>query len=79
MGIGSHGVAVGHYWDVASDIVFGYVWHDGVFLTTLRVPDARETYPTSITPSGTIVGYHWDTEAWNVRGFIAEPLNPTGR
>jgi uncharacterized membrane protein len=78
MGISSH-VVLGHFWDVASGIVYGYVWQGGEFIATLRVPDARDTYPTSITPSGTIAGYHWDAEAGSWRGFVAEPLNPSGR
>jgi uncharacterized membrane protein len=76
-GIGNHGV-VGHFWDIASDIVYGYVWQAGTFTSTFRVPDAWDTYPTSITPSGTIVGYHLGAD-WTIRGFIAEPLNPAGR
>jgi hypothetical protein len=76
-GIGNHSV-VGHYWDIASDIVYGYVWQAGNFTGTLRVPDAWDTYPLSITPSGVIVGYHLGAD-WTVRGFIAEPLNPAGR
>lgn len=78
MGIGDNGAVVGHYYDLASGIVHGYVWLDGDFRATLTVPGVSETYPTSITPSGVIAGYTWDPVA-GVRGFIAEPLNPAGK
>lgn len=77
-GIGDHGAAVGHYWEISSDIVYGYVWQDGAFAATLRVPGAWDTYPTSITPSGVVAGYHLDA-SFAVHGFIAEPLNRVGK
>lgn len=77
-GIGDQGAVVGHYSDLASGIVYGYLWQHGEFAATLRAPGALETYPTSITASGMIAGYFWD--ASSVRhGFVAEPLNPSGR
>lgn len=76
-GIGDHGVAVGHYSDLAAGKVYGYAWRDGEFVARLEVPDAPETYPTSITQAGTIAGYYWSS-ATGIRGFIAEPLNPAG-
>jgi hypothetical protein len=78
MGISMHAV-VGHYQDSSNNIVYGYVWQDGAFTATLRVPEAAQTFPTSITPSGAIAGYHWDAAANNWRGFVATPQNQAGR
>jgi uncharacterized membrane protein len=77
MGIGAQWI-VGHYLELASGIVYGYVWQNGAFTATLRVPGAWETFPTSITSSGTIAGYYYDAD-WKLHGFIAEPVNPAGR
>jgi hypothetical protein len=70
---------IGHYQDLSNDVVYGFVWQDGDFTTTLRVPDAAETYPISITPAGTVAGYHRAAAAGGWRGFVAEPLNGGGR
>jgi hypothetical protein len=88
-GIGVHGEVVGHYTDVtayntdsSSYSIFGYLYQDGAF-ETLQAPGARETYPSSITPNGTIAGYFRTYDpvkhSWTVHGFVAAPLNPTGR
>jgi hypothetical protein len=78
MGTGPHGQALGHWWDSADDVVYGYVWQNGQFVGTLRYPEAPDTYPTSMSPSGVVVGYYLDA-GWVARGFVAEPLNPNGR
>jgi uncharacterized membrane protein len=78
MGTGSHGQAVGHYWDSVEAIVYGYIWRNGEFIGTLRYPEAPDTYPTSMSPSGVVVGYYLDSD-WVQHGFMAEPLNSAGR
>jgi uncharacterized membrane protein len=77
-GIGVHGEVVGHFGDAASSAVYGYLWTDGELVAQLQVPDAKQTYPLSITPGGVIAGYHVDASDGN-HGFIATPLNPAGR
>jgi hypothetical protein len=76
-GIGVHGEVLGHYYDPEADEVYGYVWLNGEFVARLQPPDATQTYPTSITPTGVIAGYHVDGNGAS-HGFIAEPLNPAG-
>lgn len=78
MGIGVHGEVLGHYLDPLDALVYGYMWLNGSFVARLQAPGAVETYPTSITPSGVIAGWHFD-ENYVSHGFIAEPLNPSGR
>jgi uncharacterized membrane protein len=58
-GIGVHGDVAGHYTDIATpDVaVSGYLWQNGSFRARLVVPGAIGTYPSSITPNGTIAGY----------------------
>lgn len=76
-GIGDQGSAVGHYADLATGIVHGYVWRGGSFTGTLRVPDAHQTYPLSMTPNGVVAGYYLDA-TWAQHGFVAEPLGQPG-
>lgn len=78
MGTGPHGQVLGHWWDAGDDVVYGYVWQDGKFVGTLRYPEAPDTYPTSMSPSGVVVGYYLDAD-WVARGFMADPVNPKGR
>jgi uncharacterized membrane protein len=75
MGIGEHGEVLGHYGNPTDNIVYGFVWHRGEFVTALRVPDAAQTYPTSITRAGMIAGYHMDPAGVS-HGFLAVPARP---
>jgi hypothetical protein len=71
-GIGAKGEVVGHYQDPDTRIVYGYLWGGDGFVDTLRVPAARETYPSGITSTGLVSGYFVAADGL-VHGFIATP------